>query len=116
MEPGKLLHGAQRCCATAHRGSPFLPRARQPLSLSALSSRERMLSRQPRCFAQAVVCNMVGIYFGSRKHGTWELRPKFAGRRVSKCTAWWLLGAGEVLEGASLHPREDALLHCCQPG
>lgn len=54
-------------------------------SLSALSSREHMLSGQPRCYERAVLCNLVGIYGSGgteSKHWWSELRPKTAGRRV----------------------------------
>ncbi|PRW61210.1 hypothetical protein C2E21_0582 [Chlorella sorokiniana] len=54
-------------------------------SLSALSSREHLLSGQPRCFERAVLCNLVGIYAsgGTASSHWWsELRPKTAGRRA----------------------------------
>ncbi|KAI7844869.1 hypothetical protein COHA_001522 [Chlorella ohadii] len=54
-------------------------------SLSALSSREHLLSGQPRCFERAVLCNLVGIYAsgGTESRHWWsELRPKTAGRRA----------------------------------
>ena len=61
------------------------PMPPQVTSLSALSSREHLLSGQPRCFERAVLCNLVGIYAsgGTESRHWWsELRPKTAGRRV----------------------------------
>ncbi|KAL4445858.1 hypothetical protein ABPG77_009057 [Micractinium sp. CCAP 211/92] len=52
------------------------PYSRHPVvSLSELSSRERKLSGEPRCFERAVLCNLAAPY--SR-----ELRPKLASRRA----------------------------------
>ncbi|KAL4451654.1 hypothetical protein ABPG75_007316 [Micractinium tetrahymenae] len=54
----------------------------KPMSFSALSSRERMLTSQPRCFERAVLCNIVNMWRASRKHYGGQLMPKSAGRRA----------------------------------
>ncbi|KAL4419311.1 hypothetical protein ABPG77_005999 [Micractinium sp. CCAP 211/92] len=54
----------------------------QPMSFSALSSREHAITGRPRCFERAALCNLVGMYISSPEHHWPELLPKTVGRRA----------------------------------
>ncbi len=104
MHPAFAANALARVAAEGPKPAHQQPMPPQVTSLSALSSREHLLSGQPRCFERAVLCNLVGIYAsgGTESRHWWsELRPKTAGRRVR-------LGGSEVM-----NPFLVAGLHAC---